>query len=236
MPNTSYSQTAPYTSPIPCIAILGRKEKTGNYEKFLSENGFSFLTTLDPEVISCCSGLLLPGGGDITPAFFGEKNKGSRQVDTELDILQLQALELCMKQQKPVLGICKGMQLINVAFGGTLVQDMPRHSLHLSTHCDLYHPVRTDPTSVLGRLYAAYLSDDVCVNSAHHQCVNRPGQNLQIIQYSAQDHGPEASAHRSLPILGLQWHPERLDPDRTTLPGALVLSLFRHAPNKPCRF
>ena len=76
MPNTSYSQTAPYTSPVPCIAILGRKEKTGNYEKFLSENGFSFLTTLDPEAISSCSGLLLPGGGDITPAFFGEKNKG----------------------------------------------------------------------------------------------------------------------------------------------------------------
>lgn len=211
--------------PDPCIAILGRRKDTKNYENFLRRNGFSFVTTLTPEDVCCCTGLLLPGGGDITPGFFGEKNNGSDHIDTELDILQLQALELCIRQHKPVLGICKGMQLINVAFGGTILQDMPCRSLHLYSGQDLYHPIRTEQTSVLYKLYGPCIAH-TSVNSAHHQCLHRLGKNLQIIQRCTLDNCPEAITHNTLPLLGVQWHPERLDPVQTTLSGAPILSFF----------
>ena len=70
------------------LVILGRKSKTGNYETFFRALPAQIVTTLVPGEVISCDALILPGGGDITPAFFGEKNKGSRTVDTELDILQ----------------------------------------------------------------------------------------------------------------------------------------------------
>ena len=114
------------------LVILGRKSKTGNYEAFFRALPAQIVTTLVPGEVISCDALILPGGGDITPAFFGEKNKGSRTVDTELDILQFQALDIAIAAGIPVIGICKGMQVINVAFGGTIIQDMPEDCLHSS--------------------------------------------------------------------------------------------------------
>ena len=91
-----------------------------------------------PREVTSCDALILPGGGDITPAFFGE-NKGSRTVDTELDILQFQALDTAIAARIPVIGICKGMQVINVAFGGTILQDMSGDSLHSIPSGDAFH-------------------------------------------------------------------------------------------------
>lgn len=206
----------------PRIAILGRKKNTANYERFLSENSFEPFTTTTPGKIACCDGLVLPGGGDITPAFFGEHNRGSRNIDTELDILQFQALDLCLIHRLPVLGICKGMQLINIAFGGSFTQDMKDSHSHFSSDGDLYHPTVIEPDSPLYPLYGA----EAIVNSAHHQCIKRVGRNLRVIQYSAPDGCPEALIHETLPILGLQWHPERLGTEHAKLSGAPVLSLF----------
>ena len=188
------------------LVILGRKSQTSNYETFFRKLPVRTVTTLVPGEVTSCDALILPGGGDINPAFFGEKNKGSRTIDTELDILQFQALDTAIAAGIPVIGICKGMQIINVAFGGTILQDMPGDHLHSIPSGDAFH------TSIMtedSRLFK-YFPVEMRVNSAHHQRIGRLGQHLKIIQHCPDDGCPEALEHDALPVLGLQWHPERL--------------------------
>ena len=187
------------------LVILGRKSQTGNYETFFSKLPARTVTTLVPGEVTSCDALILPGGGDITPAFFGEKNKGSRTVDTELDILQFQALDTAIAARIPVIGICKGMQVINVAFGGTILQDMSGDSLHSIPSGDAFH------TSIMtedSRLFK-YFPVEMHVNSAHHQAVETLGEGLQVLA-CAPDGTAEAIAHKALPVFAVQWHPERL--------------------------
>ena len=203
------------------LVILGRKSQTGNYETFFSKLPARTVTTLVPGEVTSCDALILPGGGDITPAFFGEKNKGSRTVDTELDILQFQALDTAIAARIPVIGICKGMQVINVAFGGTILQNMPGDSLHSIPSGDAFH------TSIMtedSRLFK-YFPVEMHVNSAHHQRIDRLGQHLKIIQRCPDDGCPEALEHDELPLLGLQWHPERL-PEQAGEPLLSLLSSY----------
>ncbi|MBO5293373.1 MAG: gamma-glutamyl-gamma-aminobutyrate hydrolase family protein [Lachnospiraceae bacterium] len=159
----------------------------------------------DCSAISNCAALLLPGGGDIDPALFGDTNQGSRNIDRTLDLFQLALLDRFVKSGKPVLGICKGMQLINVYFGGSIVQDLPTASVHAWDNGDKLHPVFTKQNSFLSTLYG----NEILVNSAHHQGIGTPGKGLRIIQ-TARDGVAEAFLHTALPIYAVQWHPERL--------------------------
>ncbi len=204
------------------IAIAGKRNATENYVRYVAAGGMEPLVTLNSGELADCDGLILPGGGDITPAFFGEKNRGSHNIDTELDVLQFQALDLFVRNGKPVLGICKGMQVINVGLGGTVIQDLPSAELHKYQDCDQYHSTIIQKGSWLYHLYGP----NAVVNSAHHQAIGRPGGGLQVVQYCPEDSCPEAIVHESLPVLGVQWHPERLDPKRTSLSGGAVLAYF----------
>lgn len=204
------------------IAIFGRKKDTGNYERFVSSMQAAPITTLSLNALTSCDCLLLPGGGDITPAFFGEHNTASTNIDTELDILQFQALDYAIRQSMPVLGICKGMQVINVAFGGTIIQELTTSAIHRYREGDQYHITDILPGSCLYEL----LGPTAVVNSAHHQGIGRLGTGLRAIQWCPTDNCVEAIIHETLPIFGLQWHPERLNSERTTLQGALVWSLL----------
>lgn len=188
------------------IAIVGRKKSTANYEKYIHSLPAVPVVTLSMGELSSCDALLLPGGGDITPAFFGENNSGSYNIDTELDIIQFQALDYALRLHLPVLGICKGMQVINVAFGGTITQNLPTASFHRYNGQDQYHPTTILESSCLYKLYGK----EIMVNSAHHQGISKIGNGLSPIQWCPVDNCVEAIVHDNLPILGVQWHPERI--------------------------
>lgn len=211
------------------IAIVGRASFVPNYITYVKAAGFTPYVTLNPAASLNCDLLLLPGGGDINPAFYGQANHGSHCPDTELDILQLQALKLFVSAKKPVLGICKGMQLINVFFGGTLIQHLPTAFLHSQKNGDVCHITVCKKNSCLYSLYGA----NVCVNSAHHQALSTIGSGLELIQSCPVDNCPEAICHKTLPILGVQWHPERLSQGPATPSGESVL-LYLASRNPSC--
>lgn len=149
-----------------------------------------------------CAGLLLPGGADIHPGLYGQDNMGSLGIDTERDRIELDAFEIFKELKRPIFGICRGVQLINVALGGSLHQDIPGHSR--IDDVDRLHPSHTED-EVLRRLFG----ESFIINSSHHQAVDRPGDGLKAVQW-ADDGTVEAIRHESLPIFGVQWHPERL--------------------------
>lgn len=190
------------------IAIVGRTPDTVNYEDALQQLGAETITSLDLEQCQNCAGLVLPGGGDITPAFFGQRNRGSRTIDTQLDIIQFQALEFFVKNKKPILGICKGLQIINVYFGGTICQHLRSARHHQWNGSDQFHYVYHlgfDRSDFFYQLYGS----SAYVNSAHHQGIDKLGKELLPL-CQANDGVIEAVSHSALPIIAVQWHPERM--------------------------
>lgn len=160
-----------------------------------------------------CAALLLPGGGDVHPRRYGEPVLGSDHIDEERDARELELIALFKETGRPILGICRGIQVINVAFGGSLHQDIPGHAA--SPDGDACHGTRTaDP-----ELKALY-GERFTVNSAHHQSVARLGDGLRAVQW-ADDGTVEAVRHERLPVFGVQWHPERM---RSLTDGWLLLA------------
>lgn len=187
------------------ILIAGIPENTKNYERALSRCRVSFRTSLYPDTLSSYDKLLLPGGGDMDPSWFGQKDQGSSPWDPELDNAQFALLHAFFLTGRPILGICRGMQLLNVYFGGDLIQDLPTADVHRYQGRDQTHPAQCEESSLLFRLYGP----SCLVNSAHHQGCGRVGTDLLATQ-TAPDGVIEALEHRTRPnILGVQWHPER---------------------------
>ena len=199
----------------PKFLIAGLPEKTRNYEEALKGAGvdiaIGFMAenasegNIPTSSIRQFNALLLPGGADIDPALFYQPPKGAKNIDRTVDLRQLQTLDAFVKAGKPVLGICKGMQLINIYFGGTLIQHIRTAAIHQSDQGDLIHQTWTAKNSFLHEVYGSRF----ITNSAHHQAVGRLGRGLHIIQETT-DHVPEALIHDSLPIIAVQWHPERM--------------------------
>ena len=152
-------------------------------------------------------GLLLPGGGDVNPQMYGQENKESRGIIDELDALQMEILSVYVKEQKPVLGVCRGMQLINVFFGGTLIQHLPTACVHAHKpeEPDKIHACRAFEGSWLEELYG----QEFYHISAHHQAVDRIGEGLSADSVCPSDGCMEALHHLTLPVYAVQWHPER---------------------------
>ena len=172
-------------------------------------------------------GLLLPGGVDVTPSYYHQENIACEECDVELDALQWAVLDRFMKAGKPVFGICRGHQLLNVFLGGTLIQNIDsraRHARDAGSDEDKVHGSTAAPDGFIARLYGPELS----TNSSHHQAVDRPGAGLRVVQTS-DDGVVEALEHESLPVLSVQWHPERMCfayKRADTVDGSIVIDHF----------
>jgi putative glutamine amidotransferase len=153
-------------------------------------------------------GLLITGGKDIDPYTFKEKKHPSiLKTDPKRDLMELYLLERALKEGIPVMGICRGMQLINLFLGGTLHPHIPEMEL------DFAHPNTAFPKNILTilqntQLHTILKTDKLKVNALHHQTIKKVANTLQIC---AQDRNNLIQAIESTDknfILGLQWHPE----------------------------
>lgn len=180
------------------VYLSGEPEQFPNYVRALTALGAAVRHT-GPER---CEALLLPGGGDVDPRRYGRENAGSREIDPERDAREFAALRLFIDAGKPVLGICRGAQVINVFFGGTLIQHLEGHSQ--IDGVDRLHGSRAADPALL-----ALYGERFTINSSHHQTVERLGTGLVAVQW-ADDGVIEGIRHRELPVFAVQWHPERL--------------------------
>ena len=187
------------------ILVAGTAETTENYAAVLKHLGAEPVVSLHPESVYSFDGLLLPGGGDICPSFFHQPVIDTRKPDPDLDRAQFHILYQFFHAHKPILGICKGMQMINVFFGGDLKQHLETEDCHQWNGSDQWHETTAKDHSLLAGLYGKHFQ----VNSAHHQSIGQIGVDLEVIQTS-EDCVPEALCHKQLPICGVQWHPERM--------------------------
>lgn len=206
------------------ILVAGREKDTKNYVEVLKYLGATPVVSLHPESVYSFDGLVLPGGGDICPVFFDQPVIDTRKPDPDLDRLQFHILYQFLHTHKPILGICKGMQLLNVFFGGDIRQHVESEDLHQWNGEDQWHETKVTKHSLLDKLYGSEFE----VNSAHHQSIDKVGQDLKIIQHS-EDGIPEAICHDYLPLLGVQWHPERMclgHKKRGTVSGTAVFRWF----------
>lgn len=152
-------------------------------------------------------GLILVGGDDMDPALFGQGNTASRGIDRARDEAELALLNVFCAAGRPVLAICRGHQVVNVWLGGDLIQNLSPELVpfHQREEGDQVHPVRAAEGSLLRRLYGPVFP----VNSSHHQGLGRLGRGLRVTAWS-EGGVMEAVEHESLPLISVQFHPERM--------------------------
>jgi putative glutamine amidotransferase len=170
--------------------------------------------TEDPdEMLDLVDGLIMAGGADIDPAVYGaERHPETRPSFPERDAFELALARRALERELPFLGICRGMQLFNVARGGTLRQHLPddfghqEHRRSVGSFDEADHDVRLKPGSQAARAAGELVHP---TKSHHHQGVGRVGNGLEVTGWAVMDDLPEAIEDPRLPFaLGVQWHPE----------------------------
>jgi len=172
------------------------------------------------ERMQACSGLVLTGGPDVEASRYGmpERAALSEAPDLHRDAIEFAAIEAARNRRMPTLGICRGLQILNVAYGGTLIADMPTERPSSIEHravggIDSVHGMEVEPGSILKRMSRTL---DGTTNSAHHQCIDKlaglftPAAIAEDGTIEAFEWG-DASIGGKPFLLAVQWHPERLD-------------------------
>jgi len=197
--------------------------KYTNYEKWFLEDprvdvvrlGYTFKNAA---MIKNCAGLVLSGGQDVHPRFYNKPEflaySKPGDIDEQRDEFEMKLLEYAHSRKMPMLGICRGLQIANVFYGGTLVPDIPSFSdadhSKFEEGMDRYHPVKVEAGSTL---YGIVRTHEGEINSAHHQGAQKIGEGLTPNSFSPEDgyvEGMENTNRRDRFVLLVQWHPERM--------------------------
>lgn len=169
------------------------------------------------EVIAAIDGLLLTGGADVDPARYGQaRHPTVEEAEPGRDEYELALIERALAADKPMLAICRGLQVLNVACGGTLVQDIPSQVAKALPHSvttprdAIAHDVQVMPDSLLGRVLGSQVGDTgACrVNSRHHQSVDRLARGFEVSAVAPDGVIEAVERSASTFCLGVQWHPE----------------------------
>lgn len=179
------------------------------------------------DIATRLDGLVLTGGEDIDPTMFGEEpHHGQGTVVVERDKMEIALVQMMRAQGKPILGICRGIQIVNVALGGTLYQDLLRqwkgeiqHS-QLAARNHLSHRVKLAPGSELSSCFGGETT--IRVNSFHHQAVKGVAPSLQAVGWDAEGLVEAVESVGGPFVLAVQWHPENLWRDHPQ-----VVNLFK---------
>lgn len=174
---------------------------------------FEDLSTLLEKV----DGLCIPGGEDVNPYLYHQPNTDSHSISAEIETLDMDAFKFAHAHKMPILGICRGLQIINVAMGGSLIQDIPRylpqaldHAYSQRHHAPLNgHQIFINQDSKLFQV----LGSEMEVNSYHHQAIDELAIGLRAVAFSYDD---IIEAIEGPGILAVQWHPERMTSLKST--------------------
>ena len=180
------------------------------------------------DYLEAVDGVIFSGGEDVAPAYYGEaRDERCQEPDPDRDLFEIHLARGVLERRLPVFGICRGLQLLNVAAGGTLYQDLTCrpgtlacHSASAADRRRLVHRVRIHPGT---RLHTIMDVRESAVTSTHHQFVKEVAPGFQVSAESVEDGIVEAIEHPVFPFLvAVQWHPERMVHDH-----APHLALFR---------
>lgn len=224
--------------------LIGLTRSNSSFNKYcnwLDENNLPYIV-LDWENnnfddINKCSSLILTGGVDIFPEFYNdwEDGKNREEYIPARDGFEFKLFDYALKNNYPVLGICRGLQLINCRLNGSLINDIEtvRNTNHrkISQGVDRYHNVNVKPGTLLFEITGQQKGE---INSSHHQAIDRVGEGL-IVSAKADDGIIEAVEWEDPAgkpfLLAVQWHPERFN-DKTSVFTKNILERFRKETNK----
>lgn len=223
----------------PVIGITGNygeqtcKLGEGYYKKVVEAGGTPFIippTNNEEELLSILDhidGLLLSGGADINPLFCGEEPSPKLgSINAERDSFELLLTRLAYHRQMPILGICRGIQTLAIALGGKIAQDLSEPDtkeaesqlLKHSQEADRSVPTHTVTINKDSNLYSSiYETEQIAVNSFHHQAVNDPGQHLWVVAQAKDGIVEAVESNEGKPVIGVQWHPECLKEEGKTV-------------------
>lgn len=208
------------------IFIRGAENTLENYAEAVSSLGCIAVVSLDLSLASDCDGLLLAGGGDLNPALYNQQNTSSSWIDDQRDADEVALIKMFYEAGKPIMGICRGFQLLNVYFGGTMIQDIENHHIHTRgmDEDDKVHSIKVIKDCYLSELYGKEFN----VNSSHHQALDKVADMFEVLAYS-EDGIVEAIVNEEKNIYAVQFHPERMcfsNLREDTVDGSIVINYF----------